>query len=49
LAETVEISAPEGKYTGKAVDVGEDGCLIVKTDDEKLLYIIVGDITVRKR
>ncbi len=49
LAETVEISAPEGKYTGKAVDVGEDGCLIVKTDDEKLHYIIVGDITVRKR
>lgn len=49
LGQEVVITGKNEKYSGIAIDLDEDGCLIVKTEKGKMRRVIVGDVTLRKR
>ncbi|WP_276873551.1 biotin--[acetyl-CoA-carboxylase] ligase [Dialister micraerophilus] len=46
LGKNVQIISYGEKYTGKAQDIDQDGCLLVKTD-KGIKRVIVGDVSIR--
>lgn len=48
LGQEVNITGRNEKYSGTALDLDEDGCLVVKTEDGDVRRVIVGDVTLRK-
>jgi BirA family biotin operon repressor/biotin-[acetyl-CoA-carboxylase] ligase len=47
LGQDVTVSAPDGAFSGRAVDVEEDGALIVLTGDSQRVRVEAGDVSVR--
>lgn len=48
LGQDVNVVAPDKTYSGKAVDIDSNGCLVVKRDDNgKLETVIAGDVSIR--
>lgn len=48
LGEQVEVSSSSEVLVGKALDVDDDGALILRLEDGVLKKIVVGDVTVRR-
>ncbi len=47
LGEKVKVIAPERTYLGTAVDIDNDGLLLVKTNDGHLEKVVAGDVSIR--
>lgn len=48
LGRSVQVTAPEGRYTGRAVGVDEDGALLLSLPDGATVRILAGDVTLRR-
>lgn len=48
LGHEVEVTSGSGKLRGLAVDVDDDGSLIIKTRDGTIKHVLVGDISVKQ-
>ncbi|MFP3984929.1 MAG: biotin--[acetyl-CoA-carboxylase] ligase [Candidatus Bathyarchaeia archaeon] len=49
LGEQVEIASFGENFAGKALDVDQDGALIIRLDNGELRRVITGDVTVKKQ
>jgi len=47
LGREVEVAAPEGPFSGRALDVAADGALLVRREDGRVERVVAGDIAVR--
>jgi BirA family biotin operon repressor/biotin-[acetyl-CoA-carboxylase] ligase len=47
LGRDVTVSAPDRTFAGKAVDVEDDGALVVMSEDGRRVRVEAGDVTVR--
>ena len=47
LGQNVKVIAPDKTYFGTALDIDEDGLLIVKSDDGNVEKVIAGDVSIR--
>jgi BirA family biotin operon repressor/biotin-[acetyl-CoA-carboxylase] ligase len=47
LGQPVQVTAPEGRYAGRAVGVDEDGALLLRLPDGDTVRILAGDVTLR--
>ncbi|UCE28482.1 MAG: biotin--[acetyl-CoA-carboxylase] ligase [Candidatus Bathyarchaeota archaeon] len=47
LGHQVEITGPAGKLSGLALDVNNDGVLILKLEDGRMRHVFVGDISLQ--
>ena len=47
LGQEVQVIAPDMTYFGKAVDIDEEGLLIVRKDDGALEKVVAGDVSIR--
>jgi len=47
LGQAVKVIAPDETYTGTAIDIDEEGLLIVKRDDGVMTKVIAGDVSIR--
>jgi BirA family biotin operon repressor/biotin-[acetyl-CoA-carboxylase] ligase len=47
LGREVEVTAPEGTFSGRALDVAVDGALLVQREDGQVERVLAGDVTVR--
>ena len=47
LGQAVKVMAPDETYTGTAVDIDEEGLLVVRRDDGTLTKVIAGDVSIR--
>ena len=47
LGQQVKVIAPDQTYFGEAVDIDEDGLLMVKREDGRIEKVIAGDVSIR--
>ena len=47
LNQEVKVLAPDETYYGKAIDIDEDGLLVVKKEDGTVVKVLAGDVSVR--
>ena len=47
LGKDVKVIAPDMTYYGKAVDIDEEGLLIVRKEDGTLEKVVAGDVSIR--
>ena len=47
LGQQVKVIAPDCTYFGKALDIDEDGLLIVRKEDGSLEKVVAGDVSIR--
>lgn len=47
LGQQVKVIAPDGTYEGKAVDIDEEGLLIVDRGDGRIEKVVAGDVSIR--
>lgn len=47
LGQQVKVIAPDETYIGEAVDIDEDGLLMVKRADGRIEKVIAGDVSIR--
>lgn len=48
LGYEVTVSSKEETYSGTALDLNEDGCLLVKTEQGEVRIVMVGDVSLRR-
>lgn len=48
LGHEVMVSSQEESYSGRAVDINEEGCLMVKTTQGEIHTVVVGDVSLRR-
>jgi BirA family biotin operon repressor/biotin-[acetyl-CoA-carboxylase] ligase len=48
LGRPVHVAAPEGAFSGHALDVAPDGALLVRRDDGATVRVLAGDVSVRE-
>lgn len=49
LGHTVNVISQQEKYYGQAVDIDEEGQLVVMTPEKELRYVMVGDVSIRNK
>lgn len=47
LGQDVKVLAPGAEYYGKAIDIDEDGLLVVRKEDGTVTKVVAGDVSIR--
>ena len=47
LGKKISVAGPTGEFSGKALDFGEDGSLLIQGDGGKVEKLWAGDVSIR--